>query len=111
MNDAVSEKEQALSDANKSRMDSVKQAQRALEDAKSGGGGSKIEQENVIRQLKENREGMLTLKQSEGKVVCNMAGYVSRILVRAGERTADTSAMVLSPGIRWILRFQAAQNK
>lgn len=96
LNDAVSEKEQALSDANKSRMDSVKQAQRALEDAKSGGGGSKIEQENVIRQLKENREGMLTLKQSEGKVVCNMAGYVSRILVRAGERTADTSAMVLS---------------
>lgn len=96
LNDAVSEKEQALSDANKSRNDSVKQAQRALEDAKNGGGGSKMEQQNVILQLKESREGMLTLKQSEGKVVCSMSGFVSRIYVRAGERTGDASAMVLS---------------
>lgn len=96
LNDAVSEKEQALSDANKSRSESVKQAQRALEDAKNGSGGSKTEQQNIIRQLKETREGMLTLKQSGGKVVCSMSGYVSRILVRAGERTGDASAMVLS---------------
>jgi len=67
-----------------------------LEDAKNGSGGSKTEQQNIIRQLKEKREGMLTLKQSGGKVVCSMSGYVSRILVRAGERTGDASAMVLS---------------
>lgn len=96
LNDAVAEKEQALREADKSRSDSVKQAQRTLEDAKTGDGGAKLEQQNQIQLLKENRSGMLTLKQSEGKVVCSMSGYVSRILVQAGERTGDASAMVLS---------------
>lgn len=96
LDDAVSEKADALNEANKSSSDSVKQARRALEDAKSSGSGTRLEQENALQQLKENRKGLQALKASEGKVVCPVPGYVSRILVQAGERTGDASAMVLS---------------
>ncbi len=93
----VSEKERALGEANTNRDSAVKQAQRDLEDAKNNGGsGTKLEQQNQIEILKKQRSGILALRQAEGKVLCNISGYVGRILVRAGERTADTSALVLS---------------
>ena len=65
LEDAVSEKEAALSAANTSRSETIKQAQRALEDAKNGGGesGAKKEQQNQIALLKENRERLLKLQQ------------------------------------------------
>ena len=93
----MSEKERALGEANTNRDSAVKQAQRDLEDAKNNGGsGTKLEQQNQIEILKKQRSGILALRQAEGKVLCNISGYVGRILVRAGERTADTSALVLS---------------
>jgi len=98
LEDAVSEKEAALSAANTSRSETIKQAQRALEDAKNGGGesGAKKEQQNQIALLKENRERLLKLQQEEGKIFCEISGYVGRISVLAGERTTDASALVLS---------------
>lgn len=93
----VAEKEQALNEANSNRQNAVKQAQRDLEDAKNNGGsGTKLEQQNEIQILKEQRSGFAALYQAEGKVLCGISGYVSRISVHAGERTADTSAMVIS---------------
>ena len=94
----MSEKEAALSAANTSRSETIKQAQRALEDAKNGGGesGAKKEQQNQIALLKENRERLLKLQQEEGKIFCEISGYVGRISVLAGERTTDASALVLS---------------
>ena len=98
LNDAVKEKEQALNDAKSEQNETIKQAKRALEDAKNGGdtSGAKLEQHNQIRQLKENREKLLALKQTEGKVLCQIDGYVNRISIQAGERTTDASALVLS---------------
>lgn len=98
LDDAVAEKAQGVNSANEKRKDAMKQAERAVEDAKQGDqtGGSRIEQENLIRQLEEKRERMAALLAAEGKVVCEMDGYVSRIAVHAGERTTNTSALVLS---------------
>ena len=98
LDDAVAEKAQGINSANEKRNDAMKQAERAVEDAKQGDqtGGSRIEQENQIRLLKEKRERMAALLAEEGKVVCGIDGYVSRIAVHAGERTMDTSALVLS---------------
>ena len=98
LDDAVSEKANEVNSANEKRNDAIKQAKRAVEDANMGGQAEtgKTEQENLIRSLKESREKLEALKQQEGKVVCQIDGYVGRILVHAGERTADTSAMVLS---------------
>ncbi len=95
---AAAEKEAALSAANTSRSETIKQAQRALEDAKSGDGtsGAKKEQQSQIALLKENRERLSNLQQAEGKILCEISGYVSRISVLAGERTTDASALVLS---------------
>ena len=95
---AVAEREAALSAANASRSETIKQAQRALEDAKSGSGesGAKKEQQNQIALLKENREQLSKLQQAEGQIFCEISGYVGRISVRAGERTTDSSALVLS---------------
>lgn len=109
MEAAAAEKEAALNEANANRSDAVKQAQRALEDAKSGGGanGAKKEQQRQLALLKENRDRILKLQQEEGKVLCAISGYVSRISVRAGERTADSSALVLSDAAGEKL-FQAA---
>ena len=94
----AAEREAALSAANASRTETIKQAQRALEDAKSGSGesGAKKEQQNQIALLKENRERLSKLQQAEGKIFCEISGYVGRISVRAGERTTDSSALVLS---------------
>lgn len=98
LNDAVTEKERALNDAKSEQNEAIKQAKRTLEDAKNGGdtSGAKLEQQNQIRQLKENREKLLALKQTEGKVLCQKDGYVNRISIQAGERTTDASALVLS---------------
>ncbi len=98
LDEAVLEKANEVNAANEKRNDAVKQAERAVEDAKGAGAsdGSRTEQENILRSLQEGRERLLALKQAEGKVVCEIDGYVSRIAVHAGERTADTSAMVLS---------------
>lgn len=106
---AASEKEAALSAADASRSETIKQAQRALEDAKSGGGasGAKKEQQSQIALLKENRERLFKLQQAEGKIICEISGYVSRISARAGERTTDASALVLSDAAGEKL-FQAA---
>lgn len=95
---AAAEKEAALKEADASRSDAVKQAQRALEDAKSGSGmsGTRKEQQNQIALLKENRERLLQLQQANGQILCEISGYVSRISIRAGERTTDASALVLS---------------
>ena len=95
---AVAEKEAALHAADSSKSDAVKQAQRALEDAKNGGGeaGTRKEQQSQIAQLKENRDRLWKLKEAEGKILSERSGYVSRILVRSGERTSDASALVLS---------------
>lgn len=95
---AAAEREAALSAANTSRSETIKQAQRALEDAKSGGGEGSVkkEQQNQIALLKENRERLSKLQQAEGKIFCEISGYVGRISVRAGERTTDSSALVLS---------------
>ena len=95
---AADEKEAALKAADTNRSDALKQAERALEDAKSGGGesGAKKEQQNQIALLKENRERLFRLQQAEGKILCTISGYVSRISVLAGERTTDTSALVIS---------------
>ena len=95
---AVAEKEAALHAADSSKSDAVKQAQRALEDAKNGGGeaGTRKEQQSQIAQLKENRDRLWKLKEAEGKILSERSGYVSRILVRSGERTSDASALVRS---------------
>ena len=98
LDDAVAEKAQGVNSANEKRKDALKQAERAIEDAKQGDqtGGSRAEQENLIGQLKKKRERMAVLLAAEGKVICEIDGYVSRIAVHAGERTTDTSALVLS---------------
>lgn len=94
---AVAEGEAAVREANMSREQAVKQAQRELEDAKNNGGsGTKLEQQNQIHLLKEKKEKFLNLKQAEGKVFCELSGFVGRIMAQAGERTADTSALVVS---------------
>lgn len=100
IDNAVAEKEQALNEANANKNQALKQAQRDLEDAKnSGGSGTKIEQQNQINLLKEKREVYAALQKAEGKVTCGISGYVSRILAHSGERTMDTSAMVLSDAV------------
>ena len=98
LNDEVSEKEQAFNAANASKSDALKQEQRALEDARrgTGQGGAKYEQQNQIHFLREGKERLLALKEGEGKVLSGVSGYVSRILVHSGERTTDSSAIVLS---------------
>ena len=94
---AVAEGEAAVREANMSREQAVKQAQRELEDAKNNGGsGTKLEQQNQIHLLKEKKEKFLNLKQAEGKVFCELSGFVGRIMAQAGERTAGTSALVVS---------------
>ena len=68
-----------------SREQAVKQAQRELEDAKNNGGsGTKLEQQNQIHLLKEKKEKFLNLKQAEGKVFCELSGFVGRIMAQAG---------------------------
>ena len=99
LEEEAAQKEQGVNSANEKRNDAMKQAERAVEDAKRGdqtGDGSRLEQQNQIRLLKENRDRLVALQEAEGKVVCEIDGYVSRIAVHAGERTTDTSAMVLS---------------
>ena len=98
LDDTVSQHQQALNDANRNKDDKIKQARRALEDAKTGDqdAGGRIELQNGIRQLKEDRETLAEIRQAEGKILCPIDAYVSRILAHAGERTADTSALVLS---------------
>lgn len=98
LEDAVLEREQALGAANAEKNNALKSANRALEDAKrqTSGEGSRYEQQNQVRFLKEGKERLLALKQAEGKVLSSICGYVSRIFVHAGERTTDASAIVIS---------------
>ena len=94
---AVSEKEKAVNAANASRSESLKQAQRTLEDAKkSSEANLDLEQQNQIALLKEKREMLQNLQQAQGKILSEIDGYISSISIRAGERTTDTSALVIS---------------
>ena len=96
---AAQEKKKALDAANANRSDALKQAGRALEDAKKGNGadaGSRMEQENELTLATESRDRLLHLQEAEGKVFCGVEGYVSRIFIHAGERTGDTSALVIA---------------
>lgn len=95
----VAEKQKAVDAANANRNDAVKQAQRSLEDAKKQSGaaeGADMDLEDQIAQLKKDHEKLAALREAEGRVLSELDGYVSRILVRAGERTGDTSVLVLS---------------
>lgn len=98
LDDAVSEKDNEVAAAAEKRNEAVKQAERAVEDAKANdsSGGSRTEQEHLLFTLKEERSRLAALQEAEGKVLCPIDGYVSRILAQAGERTLDTSALVLS---------------
>lgn len=99
LEEAAAEKEKAVNAANTSRNEAIKQAQRGVEDAKNGTGedaAAKQEQKNQINQLKEKREKLASLEGAEGRILCDMEGYVSRILIHAGERTMDTAALVIS---------------
>ncbi len=96
---SVAEKESAVNAANASRSESLKQAQRAVEDAeKTAEAGSNLEHENQIALLEKKQETLLKLQESEGKLMSEIEGYISSISVHAGERTADTAALVISDG-------------
>lgn len=93
----VTEKEKALNEADASRSESIKQAQRAVEDAKkTADTGSCFEQQSQISLLKKKRDVLLKLQESEGKIFSEIEGCIGRIFVHAGERTTDTAALVIS---------------
>lgn len=109
---AITQKEQELKAAENSKNAALKQANRILEDAKAGQGQSaeNPDESSSLDELKEEREELIKLKEAEGRVFCDMAGYVSRIAIKAGDRTTDTAAMVLSDASGEKL-FQAVISK
>lgn len=64
-----------------------------------------MEGKNAIEQLRKQREGFQKLLDSKGKVVSETDGYVTECCVKAGDRTADSAAILLADGSRgWNFR-------
>lgn len=99
LQDAVIEKEAAVAAANSSKSEQMKQANRALEDAKMAldpEQGSALSQQKEINELEKTCGEYQKLMENNGEIKSETEGYISRILIAAGDRTADSAAMMFA---------------
>ena len=101
LEDALSQKETALYNAEQERDKAVLQASRALEDARNKAPADKsgiTEAEQTIAQLEKKLETYQNLQKRDGQIVSSAAGNVGKVCVSAGDRTTDSAAVILADG-------------
>lgn len=108
LREEMEQKGAAFSTAKADRKSAVLQAKRAVGEAgdtEPADGSARLEGQNAIAQLRKQSEGFQKLLDSKGKVVSEEDGYVTACCVKAGDRTADSAAILLADGSRgWNFR-------
>lgn len=101
LEDALAQKETALYNAEVERDKAVVQARRAVEDAENKAPADEsgiTEAEQAVSQLETKLTAYQKLQENDGQVVSSAAGNVGKVCVAAGDRTADSAAVILSDG-------------
>lgn len=99
LQDAVAEKAAAVAAANASKSEQMKQAARAVEDAEMAldpEQGSMLSQQKEISELEKTYNAYQKLLEENGEIKSDTEGYISRILTAAGDRTADSAALMFA---------------
>ena len=111
----LEQKRAALSMAKADRKSAVLQAKRAVGEAgdtEPVDESAQLEGKNAIEQLRKQREGFQKLLDNKGKVVSEEDGYVTECCVKAGDRTADSAAILLADGSHgWNFRAEITEEQ
>ncbi len=111
----LEQKRAALSMAKADRKSAVLQAKRAVGEAgdtEPVDESAQLEGKNAIEQLRKQREGFQKLLDNKGKVVSEDDGYVTECCVKAGDRTADSAAILLADGSHgWNFRAEITEEQ
>ena len=114
--DDVNAKQQAYDDAVNARDDSIRTAQRALEDANapegtdSSGKISKLDKEKLQMELQK----LEALQAAGGQIKAPIKGIVTKIAITTGDKTMDGTAMLLADttnGSKFVAQVPVDQEK
>ncbi len=93
------------------RLEEQIQVAQAKAGALGGQPGNLLEQQLTVRDCSERLTKFKKLRQKDGQVCCGQEGYLTKVLVRPGDRTPDSASMLFADASGGSLQFRAELTK